>query len=101
MGADGNPFYSNKDSESKLLKPKRILEDADQTSCEFLVRPGFALSYAAAVLREGFTAARKFVPLVPPDAEVDVMTEDQAKAALKDCRAKLDQSGLAAVRAWI
>ncbi len=100
-GEDGNPFYSNDATESKFLRPKRILKDMDAKNSDFAVRPGFALSYVAASLSEGKRTMNAYFPASAKLDDIDAMDEAGAKALLKDIRGKNTESGVDGVSKWM
>ncbi|CAE7312517.1 unnamed protein product [Symbiodinium sp. CCMP2456] len=55
----GNPLYSGDVDHEEFLEPKAIVKSRNPTNCEYLRRPGMAVSLAAAALRVGGPEAVK------------------------------------------
>ena len=55
----GNPLYSGDVDPEEFLEPKAIVKSRIPTNCEYLRRPGMAVSLAAAALRAGGQEAVK------------------------------------------
>ena len=55
----GNPLYSGDIDAEEFLEPKSVAKSRTPGNCEYLHRPGMALSLAAAALNVGFQEAQK------------------------------------------
>ena len=55
----GNPLYSGDIDAEEFLEPKSVAKSRTPGNCEYLHRPGMALSLAAAALSVGFQEAQK------------------------------------------
>ena len=55
---EGNPLYSGDLEPEEFLGEKRIAESRNDTNCEWLHRPGMAVSFASAAIRTGLREVR-------------------------------------------